>query len=68
MSTATLVDKQLFNRVVLELDGDDHGVILLVVDAMEIGVSEGYGGISASMVGVGYVVDGLNITKMCIPS
>ena len=51
-----LVDKHLFNDVVLEFDGDDHGVILLVIDVMEIVVSEG-GGHSASIMKVYYVVD-----------
>jgi len=63
-----LVDKHFFNCVVLEFDGDDHGVILLVVDAMEIGISEGDGGHSTFVVIVCYVVNGLNVMKMLLPS
>jgi len=68
VNRTALVDKHLFNRAVFELDGDDHGVILLVVDAMEIGVSECDGGHSTSIVRVGYVVDGLNVTKIFLSS
>jgi len=41
---------------------------LLLIDVMEIGVSEGDGGHSASMVGVSYVVDGLDVAKVFLPS
>ena len=64
----TLVDKYLFNRVVLKFNGDDHGVILLVIDAMEIIVGEGDGGHSAFVVTMGYIVDGLDVTKVFFPS
>jgi len=43
-------------------------MILLLIDAMEISVNEGDGGHAASVVGVGYVVDGLDITKVFLPS
>jgi len=35
---------------------------------MEIGVGEGDGGHAMSIVGAGYVVDGLDITKVFLPS
>jgi len=40
-----LVYEHFFNREVFEFDGDDHRIILLLVDAMEIGISEGDGGL-----------------------
>ena len=63
-----LVYEHLFVSKVLKLNGDDHGVILLLVDTVEMGVGEGDGGHSASEVGVGNVVDGLDITKMFLSS
>jgi len=53
---------------VLEFNGDEHGVILLVVDAMEIVTSEGDKGHSPSVVSVGDVVDGLDVTKVFLPN
>jgi len=42
-------------------------VILLVVDVVEVVVSEGDGGHVASVVRVSYVVDGLEVTKVFLP-
>jgi len=63
-----LVYENLFNRKVLEFNDYDHKIILLFIDAMEIDVSEGSGGHAVSVVGVGYVVDGLDIMKVFLPS
>ena len=63
-----MVYEHLFEREVLKFDGDDHKIILLLIDTMEIGVSEGDGGHSASVVEVSCVVDGLDSAKVFLPS
>ena len=64
----TLVYGHLFDREVLELDCDDHGIILLLVNNVEIDIGKGDGGHLASVVGVGNVVDGLDITEVFLSS
>ena len=39
-----LVDKDFFNYVIFYFNSDDHRVVLLVVEAMEVVIREGYGG------------------------
>ena len=63
-----MVDEDLFYRVVLEFNRDDHGVVLLVVDVVEIIVDKGNGRHAASVVGVGYVVNGLELSDMFLSS
>ena len=63
-----MVDDDLFDRVVLEFDYNDHGVVLLVVDAMEITVCKDNGRYSAFVVRVGYVVNGMELAKMFLSS
>jgi len=59
-----LVDKHLFYCVVFEFHSDYHGLMLLVVDAVEIVVSKGDGGHATSVVRVSYVIDGLEVTEV----
>ena len=59
-----MVDKHLLDRVVLEFDRDDHGIVLLVVDAVEIVVSKGDGRHTTSMVRMSYVIDKLEMTEV----
>jgi len=54
-----LVNEDLLDDIIFQLHLDNHGVILLVIEAMEIIVCEGFGGHATSVVGVGDVVDGL---------
>jgi len=54
-----LVDEDFLDGIIFQLNRYDHGVILLVIEAMEIIVCEGYGRHVASVVGMGDVVDGL---------
>jgi len=63
-----LVDEELFYSVVLELYSDDHGIILLVVDAAEIIVRKGNWKHAASVVRVGYVVNRLEVTEVFLSS
>ena len=58
INETALVCEYLFYYEVLELDGDDHGILLLLVDTVKISISEGDGGHSSCVVGVGNVVDG----------
>ena len=62
-----LVDKHLLDRVVLEFNCHDHGIVLLVVDVVEIIVSKGDGRHTMFMVRIGYVIDGLEVTKVFLP-
>ena len=59
-----LVDKHLLDRIVFEFDRDDHGIVLLVVDAVKIIVSKGHGRHTTSVVRMGYVIDGLEMTEV----
>jgi len=54
-----LVDEDLLDGIIFQLHRDDHGVILLVIEAMKIVICEGYGGHAASVMGVGDMVDEL---------
>jgi len=63
-----LVDKDILDCVVFKLDRDDHGVILLVINAMKVIVCKGNERHAAPMVGVGYVVKGLELAKMLLSS
>jgi len=63
-----LVDEDIFYCIVLEFNRDDHGVVLLVVNAMEIIVCKGNGRHATSVVGVGYVVNRLELAEMFLSS
>ena len=64
VNLTTLVNKHLLYRAVLKLYGDDNGVILLVVHAVEIIINKGNGRHAAFVVRVGYVINGLEVTKV----
>ena len=40
-----MIHKYFLNGIVFDFDGDDHGVILLVVEAVEVVICEYDGGI-----------------------
>ena len=61
-----LINKDFLNRIILDFDGDDHGVILLVVEAVEVVIGEYDGGHAASVVGMGDMVDGLYIAEVSL--
>jgi len=61
---AALVNKDFLNGVVFDFNSDDHGVVLLVVEAMKIVVCEDDGRHATFVMGVGNVVDGLNMAEV----
>jgi len=61
---AALVIKDFLNGVVFDFNRDDHGVILLVVEAMKVVICEDDGRHAASVLGMGDMVDGLDMTKV----
>jgi len=61
-----LVNWDFLDCVVLDFDRDDHGVILLVINAMEVIVCKGDGRHTTPVVGVGYVVNGLELAKILL--
>ena len=63
-----LVDEDFFECVIFYLNSDDHRVVLLVVEVVEVVVCEGYGRQAASVMGVGNVVDGLYMAEVFLSS
>jgi len=63
---AALVNKDFVNDVVFDFNRDDHGVILLVVEAMKVVICENDGRHATSVVGMGDVVDGLDMTEVSL--
>jgi len=59
-----LINKDFLNRIILDFDGDDHGDILLVVEVLEVIICEYNGGHTASVVGMGDMVDGLYMAEV----
>ena len=45
INRAALINKDFLNSIILDFDSDDHGVILLVVEAVEVIICEYNGGI-----------------------
>jgi len=64
VNRATLVDKDFFNGVVFNFNSDDHGVVLLVVDAVKVVVCEDDGRHATSMMGMSNMVGGLNMAEV----
>jgi len=63
---AALVDKDFLNGVVLDFNSDDHGVILLMVEAMKVVICEDDGRHAASVMGMGDMVDGLDMAEVSL--
>ena len=63
---AALVYKDFLNSVVFDFNRGDHGVILLVVEAMKVVISKDDGRHATSMVGMGDMVDGLDMTEVSL--
>ena len=59
-----LVNEDFFDCVIFYFNSDDHRVVLLVVEAVKVVVREGYGRHATSMMGMGNVVDGLDMTEV----
>jgi len=61
-----LIHKDFLNSIIFDFNGDDHGVILLVVEAVEVVICEYDGGHTASVVGMGDMVDGLYMAEVSL--
>jgi len=61
-----LIHKDFLNSIILNFDDDDHGVILLVVEVVEVIICEYNGGHRASVVGMGDMVDGLYMAEVSL--
>jgi len=59
-----LVDEDFFDCIIFYVNSDDHRVVLLVVEAVEVVVREGYGRYATSVTGIGNVVDGLDMARV----
>jgi len=63
---AALVNKDFLNGVVLDFNSDDHGVVLLVVEAVKVVVCEDDGRHASSVMGMDNMVDGLNMAEVFV--
>jgi len=59
-----LVDKDFLDCVVFDFDSDDHGVVLLVIEAVEVVVREGDGRHAAYVMGMSNMVNGLDMVEV----
>ena len=60
-----MINKDFLNSVVFDFNGDNHGVILLMVEAMKVVICEDDRRHAASVVEMGDMVDGL-IWQRCL--
>jgi len=65
---AVLVNKDFLNSVVFDFNSDDHGVILLMVEAIKVVICEDDGRHATSVVGMGDMVDGLDMAEVSLSS
>jgi len=61
---AALVNKDFLNDIVFDFNNDDHGVVLLVVEVVKVVVCEDGGRHAASVMGMGNMVDVLNMAEV----
>jgi len=61
---AALINKDFLNNVVFDFNSDNHGVILLMVEAMKVVICEDDRRHAASVVGMGDMVDGLDMAEV----
>jgi len=64
VNKVALVDEDFLDGVVFDFNSDDHGVVLLVVEAVKFIVCEDDGRHAAFVMGMGNMVDGLNIAEV----
>ena len=64
VNEAALVDKDFLDCVVFDFNNDDHGVVLLVIEVVEVVVREGDGRHAASVMGMSNMVDGLDTAEV----
>ena len=61
---AALVNEDFLDGIVFDFYSDDHGVILLVVEAVKVVVYEDDGRHATFVMGMDNMVDGLNMTEV----
>jgi len=61
---AALINKDFLDSVIFDFNNDDHGVVLLVVKAVEVIICEDDRRHTASVVGIGDVLDGLYMAEV----
>ena len=59
-----MIHEYFLNGIVFDFDGDYHGVVLLVVEAVEVVICEYDGGHTTSVVGMSDMVDELYMAKV----
>jgi len=64
INRAALINKDFLDSVIFDFNSDDHGVILLVVEAVEVIIYEDDRRHTASAVGMGDVVDRLYMAEV----
>jgi len=64
INRAALIKKDFLNSIIFDFNSDDHRVILLVVEVVEVIICEYDMRHTASMVGMGDVVDGLYMAEV----
>jgi len=64
INRAALINKDFLNSIIFDFDNDDHGVNLLVIEAVEVIICEYDRRHTASVVGIGDVVDGLYMAEV----
>ena len=66
VNEAALINKDFLNGVVFDFNSDDHGVILLMFKAMKVVICEDDRRHAASVVGMGDMVDGLDMSEVSL--
>jgi len=66
VNRTALINKDFLNGVVFDFNSDDHGVILLMVEAMKVVICEDDRRHAASVVGMRDMVDGLDMAEVSL--
>jgi len=61
-----LIHEYFLNGIIFDFNGDDHGVVLLVVEAVEVVICEYDGGHTTSVMGMSDMVDGLYMAEVSL--
>ena len=64
INRAALINEDFFDSVIFDFNGDNNGVILLMVEAMKVIIYKNDGRHTASVVGMGDVVHRLDMAEV----
>ena len=64
VNRSALINKDFLDCIVFDLNSDDHGVVLSVVEAVKVVIREGDGRHAMSVMGMGNMVDGLDMAEV----